>query len=289
MMNWLLRLLILSFFGVALVSLAGLLASGPRVHADEKTKGKRYVVRCSEALAQRIAADVRKEGGEIWDLESMKPLATNSDAAAPQAGAYMKPISAPADALYVWSALETSLQNVPVMMTDLTVQERRASLRIQSKDAALLDKVRQALEADPHVKSRGGTVAVGSLQQSPNGYKQRFTIHFSAGVGARPPLPPFKGSITRVVSTAAAHANADLRWAGAERSEPDRVLGHRDVWREFKFGSMSLPALKTLLSTVLREAPNLTVTELRWQLDPKAPVVGTVNRPTFKLGWRGSL
>ena len=123
----------------SLIVVAGLLLANlfgpwaePRASAGEADGSKRLLVRCREQTAQRIALSVRREGGQVWDLETMRPLERPSIAS-------RGPAVPPAEALHVWVAIDTALDGIPVKVTEMTVQERRAVIAVLASDQAGLD------------------------------------------------------------------------------------------------------------------------------------------------------
>ena len=101
-------------------------------------------------------------------------------------------------------------------------------------------------------------------------------------------MPPFEGTIDRAMHAAIPHASARLEYAGPEVQDPNRAQGTLTTSREYRFGAMTLDQLKKLVGALLKEAPGLTVMELRWALDPKAQG-GMLRKPVLRVGWRGAL
>ena len=262
----------------------------------------RLLLRCPPGRVADVLKALDDQPVEVWSLRSREPLRTDVPAVPPEAG--VPPEGAPtvhaplpplASAVEVLGAVETALATLEgplVLMTDCSVQERRAVVTVVMDDAALGDQVARVLAASPALQARGVDVQPGSIQQlggRPTRWKTKFALAFDLQKPGRKDAPTYEGLLHRTVSTAAQRAKLQMTWAGAEQKER-HPNGGVTTMREYKFTNARVTEIRAFFAALGELDPSLTVFELRWSITRQASgrLGGVLTKPTVRVGGRSA-
>ena len=267
-------LLFLLLATTATISLTALIhiAVTPTAEADEPEETQ-LLVKCPPRQVAAVRKALAGLEVQIYDLKTMRrvpPYLEPADVPAlPDAERLMREIIATVEGV-------KSKDGVPLLrVTSMTIQERRAGVRVQAEDKTAFDRVSEALAANAHLKGRKAKIEHGALQGLPDG-RYQYNLSIKLSTEAAEGRPTGAGATTvplRLVAEAELETRMKNVYASPIMDDPHLDKGYRTLAREFIYGPATLSQFKSLVAN-LAKSNVFTVWELRWKVAPAKEQTG---------------
>lgn len=274
----------LSLALVLLASAALPAAFGPSPAAADAPEETQLLVKCHKNEVANVLAALASRRVRVYDLKTMAevhgPGKTGALPSLPDAAKAMAEFER-----VLGSLLEAGGS---ARLNEFTARSTKllATLDIPGPDVA--DRISTALAEAPFFRSRAAVTRLGAMTRTGERWSVKVLVEFGS-TGSSDAPPEGLGSVPlQVVEHSARAAGMRLLSAGAERVSRDRRTGaHGVVSRELRFAPGRLSQLVALLD-LLSAAHGLTVSEVRWKLDPKGPKPDAIGTSVVHLATRAT-
>lgn len=270
--------------------------SSPRPSEAGDKYDTRLLVKCSAAQVEQVIGRLHGLDLELWDMESMRRLPT--PVAAPPTP---EQVPALADAVEMMTQLLKLVESLngeadaePITVTEMSIQERRANLKVEYQKVGSEDRLRAAMEKSPWFKTHVVQVMTGRVMRQKSGeIRTAFTLMRGSTPGDK--VRPSGASLDvpiAGVQRAALTARMSMMYASAMRDDPNRKMGYRTVSREFTYDAATVAQFKTLLHGLSKLPSQPTIFELRWKLAGKkdrADQADAIGKSVVRIGVRAPL
>lgn len=289
-----------SLWMIALALLGGsalwLAGADPRPSEADEAGEARLLLKCPQSEVPQLLQLLHGHVGqgnkvEVWDLKTMRPLSVApAEKGAPALGDATRLMG---NIFSLVDALGPESSGRPALISEMTVQSRRAVFRLLFHDVATSDKVRKALMGHPWMREHVQEVAPGALQRlKQGGFKMSFALRLKQAEPGAVPTEPVPFLEATALEKASLAANMQMVYASALARDPNPQGGFETRSREFTFSPSTLTQFRTLLQGLAALHDQAVVYELRWKLaDEKvrAEQPDAIGKSVVRVGMRSGL